>query len=432
MNKINTRLKKIIKISLFRKSIQNLVAEVFLKLSNFLVVVMYARYIDKDTYGEFLIIQNLVLFLWWGVDLGTGMYSIREISRGVGGARFISQIVFIRYCSVILISILAVIAYSQNLVILSIPANIWIFGLFYLWVYPLYLDWVYKGLQNFAPILKISILVGGIHILLCLVVVFFNLSVKFLILFWVIPYFFGTLVFLSKSSRFFLRLNLFRLGFVGFLHHLRISLKFGATSVFWALFQFLPIYVLARYENSETVAEFGVSFKLLVIYRSVITMMFVPIYPSFSQQFELDYSVFFKKADRFFIVCFSIASIVALSNYFFSTFVIELFFGSSYENIVGILKIFSICLFFGVFRAFTTIVLNSMTLENIPANSSILACLIFPILFICTQINDYMTIVDSATWSYTIAEVSVTLYLIFLYIYHRKETLNIGLGTNVK
>lgn len=260
--------------------------------STIFLSIYLARVLGAQEFGVFATIQAIVYYLWTAVDLGTGLYGIREVSRTKENpSEIVEDILSLRIAaSLIVFVILSVVAILlPNLVrdpILLIACGT------YLMTYAIYPDWAFKGLERFKDIAFGNFIIGLLIVSGLLIFVQDSSDGALGGAVWAGSYLIGSVYLLMTLYRRLRDRPRLSLQVKRWLSHLRQSVYFTLTAALNMMFQLIPIFALGYYASSYHVGIFAAPFKIITTLSSVGYFAAISFYPILSEKFMNEASAF--------------------------------------------------------------------------------------------------------------------------------------------
>jgi PST family polysaccharide transporter len=334
---------KISSRSMARRVVSNfswlVVSEAIGKGIFFLTNIYLARTLGVESFGLFTLGQTIIFHLWLAVDLGTGMYGIREIAKHKSNAEEItSPLLTMRITGGLLIFF----SYTIILGFLEIPTlqKATFFGCsFYLLTYSFYPDWVFKGLEKFQYIAwgsfvsSLLFLIGVMHFVRSSNDAGIASSV------WSWSYLFGSLsllFFLHKRLRIKYRPSFnFRI----WLLHLRESVFFAISGGLIVLYHYAPILLLSFFFTNYEVGIFSAPFRLILTIGTAGFVLPSAFYPVFSELHSKETRKFAVARNKLQNVSIFVGLAVGLLGAVFGYKIIQFLYGDQYLESVFIFRI---------------------------------------------------------------------------------------------
>lgn len=317
----------------------SVVSEAIAKGVFFLTSIYLARALGVSNFGVFTLAQTITFYIWFAVDLGIGMYGIREIAKDKEKVEhIINPLLTLRISSGLIFFTL----YTISLLLIDIPpAKRLVFigcGL-YLLTYSLYSDWIFKGLERFKFIAFGSFVSSTVFLISILYLVKGSddlISASFI---WSLSFLFGSLSLLyflhrTLGIKYIPSLNL-KLWFF----HVKESIYFSVSGGLLAIYQYLPILYLSIFFTSYEIGLFSAPYRLIMAIGTAGFMIPMAFYPVFSELYLQDRDEFRKTHGKFQKIMLSLGIPVGVLGVLFGDEIISLFFGSQYIQAAGVFKI---------------------------------------------------------------------------------------------
>lgn len=320
----------------------SIVSEAIAKGIFFITNIYLARTLGVSNFGIFILAQTITFYLWLVVDLGIGMYSIREIAKNKEKAEhIINPLLTLRILSGALFFFLYVIVLF--FIDISLQKKLAFIGCgVYLLSYSFYSDWIFKGFEKFKFIALGSLVSSTLLMAGVLYLVRSGDDLIKATFIWSLSFFFGSVSLLYFSRR---TLGIrFRLSFdiKTWLLHVRESIFFTLSIGLLAISQYLPVLLLGIFFTPFEVGLFSAPHKLISSVEGAGFIVTMSFYPVLSEQYN-KYRTKFGKTHKNFqkIMLLSgipVGTLIAL----FGKEITVLMFGSQYLQSAGALKLLSL------------------------------------------------------------------------------------------
>lgn len=299
----------------------------------YLVANVYlGRVLGVEGFGLFALVQSVALYFWFGVDMGTNLYGVREIARDKqGAAQVIGQLLSMRLLGGVLIYAV----YAIGLMLIPMDAQKRVAFLcsgLYLITFSVNADWAFKGLEQFQYISLGSMLSSGTFMLGLLVLVHDPQDVTLAASLWS-----GSFVVGNGAMLWALRKRLgvkFPLAWQPaiWLKHLKESAYFAGSAGFSLLGQYIPMFTVGYFAGLYDVGLFAASQKLInALYRFGVQLG-MSLYPLLSDLHKNDPRRFWRLQGKYQGAMFALGLPVALAGTFFSQEALTLLYGDKFKD----------------------------------------------------------------------------------------------------
>ncbi len=304
----------------------------------FITNVHLARVLGVSNFGVFSVAQIITLYLWVMVDIGIGMYGIREIARSRGDAESIANALI----TLRVVSGLAFFSiYSGVLFMVDMPFEarlVYLFSGLYLLTNSFYPDWVLKGLEKFKFIAVGSFITSGVFLASVLVFVDDPADTALAALLSSLSFLCGSLTLILALKR--ITGVRFRPAFQPglWLHHIRESVYFTISGGFFLLYIFIPVLLIQLFMTSYEVGLFSAPYRIILAACSAGYLIPTAFYPVLSEHFVRDRKAFLSTQRRLRSVMLAIGTPIGAVGTIWGTALVIFLFGDQYEESVGIFK----------------------------------------------------------------------------------------------
>lgn len=305
----------------------------------FLANIYLARILKVDNYGLFSLAQTVVLYFWLAVDLGTNMYSIREIAKNKENAEaIINPILTLR--AVAGLAVFSI--YILSIYIVGVDDNnklAFIGCGLYLLTYSFYSDWALKGLEQFKYIAYGSLVSSIIFILGIYFIVNDITDAGVASFIWSISYFFGSaslLYFIYKKLKINLRPS-FDLQVI--FKHLRESIYFTFSGTMLALYQYFPILFLGVVYSTYEVGVFSAPYRIVMTVCHAGFIIAMSYYPVFAELNDNDNERFKHTQTKILWIVIAIGMVIAIPATIWGSLIISILLGGDFAGSVFIFQI---------------------------------------------------------------------------------------------
>ncbi|MFN3740906.1 MAG: flippase [Thermodesulfovibrionales bacterium] len=316
----------------------SILSEAITKGILFFANIYLARALGVSNFGVYTFAQTITFYIWLAVDLGIGMYGIREIAKDKEKAgHIINPLLTLRIFSGIIFFLL----YTMSLLLIDLPITkrLAFMGCgLYLLTYSLYSDWILKGLEKFKFIALGSLVSSSVFFISILYFVrssddlvsaSFIWSLSFLPASVSLIYFLQKILAIKYSPSFDIKLWLF---------HIKESIYFSISGVLMTIYQYLPILYLSIFFTSYEVGLFSAPYRLIIAIGASGYIIPMAFYPVFSELYLQDSSEFRKTHIRFQKIMLSLGIPVGVIGALFGDEIINLVFGSQYMQASRVFK----------------------------------------------------------------------------------------------
>lgn len=319
----------------------------FLVLSNiggrafsFLTFFFLSSAIPKDVFGNYLWALTYVTYFSILIDLGIDTVAIRSISADDKQID-LSTII---HSKIILSLVSFVTCLVLSPIIISDPARrmlVFLFSL-YLFTLPFQFNWYFAGKARF-DLLAYATILQSIAYLIGSIVVVSLFSFSLLPLAYVAGYLLSSVIF----SRYFFNLEVFspRFNVGSIIKLLKDSLLLGVSRALVSMYVSVDIIIIGLLLSSTEVANYGVAFKISAVFLIPVVSLSGVALPELSKHIP-------RKASSIWSIQ-RITKATAILSIMISGFllfnarpILELLYGHRFENIVSLLALFSLRVFF--------------------------------------------------------------------------------------
>lgn len=305
----------------------------------FITNVHLARVLGVSNFGVFSVAQIITLYLWVMVDIGIGMYGIREIARRKCEAESIANpLITLRMMS----GIFFFSVYSGTLFIMDMQPEtrlVFVFSGLYLLTNSFYPDWVLKGLEKFKFIAVGSFITSGVFLASILVLVDDQADTALAALLSSLSFLCGSVALILMLKR----ITGVRVRPVFspslWLHHIRESVYFTVSGGFFLLYIFMPVLLLQFFMSSYEVGLFSAPYRIILAACSAGYLIPTAFYPALSEYFVKDREAFFASHKRLKTIMISIGTPIGVIGTVWGSGLVMLLFGNQYEESVGIFRV---------------------------------------------------------------------------------------------
>jgi O-antigen/teichoic acid export membrane protein len=317
----------------------SVVSEGVAKSCIFITNIHLARVLGVSNFGIFSLAQTTTLYVWLIVDMGVGMYGIREIARDRANAESIANsLISLRVFS----SILFFLFYLTTLFFIDMPIEMkltFAASGIYLLSNSFYPDWVLKGLEKFKLIAFGSLITSGVFIAS---IFFFIKSPEDLVsaaLISSISFLFGSVALITALKRASgMSFNL-KCSLSSWLRHLRESVYFTVSGSFYAIYIFLPLIMLQFLHTSFEVGLFSAPYRIILAVSSAGFLISAAFYPVLADQFKNDKAMFMKTHRKLRTAMIAAGLPAAVIGTYLGADLTRLLFGEQYEGSAAAFKI---------------------------------------------------------------------------------------------
>lgn len=323
-----------------------LLNEVVGKGAVFFSNIYLARELSVSDYGLFVVVQAVTTYLWVVVDLGTGLYGIRELAAARDSKEKIANsLLSLRFSFGISMLLLALVVLS----LLNMP--LWQkvaygIGMTYVVFYSFYTDWVFKGMEKFQYIIvgnlaTASSLFGGLIILFEFIGKK-EYAIQTALGIWSGSYLVGGIVLILMLTK---KTNMkvkFSISFRDWGRHLSKSVYFSLSGIFLTFSQYAPLLLLNYFFSSHAVGIFSAPYRLVL---SIITAGFMlgsSYYPILSQLYCDRVEEFHGAFKRFRNLVFAVGFIAFVGLLIGAESIVAILYGAKYSESVNLLRLLSL------------------------------------------------------------------------------------------
>jgi O-antigen/teichoic acid export membrane protein len=315
------------------------------RLIGFITVILLARYLGPEGYGKYSLIISFGYIFLIISNFGIDTLSIKDISKNKSISGEYSALHFILKPVLSIISII-----SLNLMVIALNYSMEIIicaALFSIHIIFVSLSEAicsifkaHEKMQYSSLVIVINSFMGLIFIVI-LVMLKWNLTE--IVVSRVLAYFIAFLVALLVLLKKFPKPNFMYVNYARLKKMVLDALPFFTIGIVYILYYKVDIIMLSKmkgevYVGWYTAAANDLLFALFIIPRTVTTVLF----PNFSMTFENSIDSFQKKVDFTLKTMMSLGIPIVTGIAFLAPQIINLAFGSDYENSVIVLRIVSI------------------------------------------------------------------------------------------
>lgn len=316
----------------------SLVSEAVGKGVFFFTNIYLARTLSVGNFGLLSLAQFVILYLWFAVDLGSGMYGIREIAKDKKNAvEIINSLLTLRVTMGIIVSV----AYVVVLLLLNMPLSKLLVFLgcgFHLISYSLYTDWVLKGLEKFNFIAFGNLVSSAFFLVLAVFLVRDPRDIVVASFIWGLYYLAGSLSLLYLLSKR-IGLKLYpSFGIKKWRYHVRESIYIVMAGSMLLLYQYLPIVFLRLFFSVYEVGLFAAPFRVITIMGSAGLMLPMAFYPVLSDLYTRDKIKFRRVHIRSQLLMLAIGLPVGIIGMLWGSEILLYVFGNKYIEGLRIVK----------------------------------------------------------------------------------------------
>jgi O-antigen/teichoic acid export membrane protein len=348
----------------------------------FLAHIHLARALGVEQFGLFVLAQTIAIYFWFAVDLGIGMYGIREIARDKSAAgEIINTLLTLRIAAGL--AVFAVFTVTLLFLHQSSQSKLAFFGCgFYLLTYAIYADWIFKGLERFDAIALGSLGAGISFLLSSLVFVTSSRNVVAAALCWSLSYLVGSLLLLWFAyGKLGLRYRpMLRPGV--WLLHLRKSIYFTTSGFFLMAYQYAPILLLSLSFTEKEVGIFSAGYKIVITINGAGFLVAVAFFPVLSDLYA-NHRTAFLRAYRHFQATMLLCGIpLAVVGTLLARPVIALLFGAAYRQSAAsfAVLVWLVPLYFLHYTYGTALLATGRQKQhNVATLAGLIGCLVFSI-----------------------------------------------------
>ena len=392
---------------LFKNTAYLIFSQQISKLINFFQVVILVRYLGKNDYGIWSLIQSLPAMFIVFADMGVNVIIVRKIARDKSKKDLFFQQAF--FIKIFLIAIFIFFTHIftkisryesevQFLILISsISYSLAIFNQLIISVFRAFEDFFFGAIINALQSVLFFLVVLGIVYLdqRLRALAYANLLVSL---------FLAILGFGWYNKRYSIHLKIFKL--TTYIKLLKEAFPFALLAFINPIFLQIDIYMLSRLSNYESIGIYSVAYKIIsFLYiipfalKNALFPRFSALYPESLKEFRLT----FEKACKIMAL---LGLAFSLSLFLLSEKVVLLVFSSEYLQSIIPLKILAVSIFFYYLRAIFSVTLFSSKFEY-------LALIIFGTATIFNAALDYFLI---PRFNYTGAALASLLSEILIFI----------------
>ena len=393
-----------------------IISEATSKFIFFLVNIYLARTLNVELFGLLSFSITIVNCVWLAVDLGIGMYGIREIAKYKNNAEhIINTLISIRIASGLIVFFLYIFIIWQ-LNISALHKYVFLGCGIYLFSYSFYTDWIFKGLEKFNEMAYGSIISALLYFLLT---IFFVHRVNDIIaaaIIWGIAPLFGSSIFIFLLSK---KINLkLSFEFSTWKKHLKESLFIMLSGFLMILYRYYPVIIIKYYYSAYNVGIFNASYSVITVITNAGFLVAMAYFPILSELYENDKIKFYKIHFYYQLIMIGTGVFIGILCIIFSTFIIKIAFGSQYLDSVKIfaLQAWLIPLSFFRYTIGTVLLATGFHRLNFFANSTSAIVM----LVIGTILIKHYDIVG-CVWGMIISEFFMSIILVMLSKYTFKN-----------
>lgn len=298
-----------------------------------------ARKLGVENYGLFTFSQTVVFYFWLAVDLGTNMYSIKEIAIDKNNAlKIINPLFTLRITAGFFVFIL----YITSIVFMdlcSLTTLTFICCGFYLLTFAFNTEWVMKGFEKFNYITISSISSAILFLLFALIFIRQKEDVIIGSLAWSVSYALSSIILIYLS------IKKLKLTYVPcydlkiWFFHLKKSIYFTISGSMVSLYQYVPIFFLGLFFSSEQIGIFSAPYRIVITIAGGGFLIPMAFYPVFAELFATDKVSFHRTHKVLTIIMAAIAFPIVFLGTFYSEFLINILFSAKYEESIPVLKL---------------------------------------------------------------------------------------------
>jgi O-antigen/teichoic acid export membrane protein len=310
----------------------SVVSEVLAKAVTFITNIYLARVLSISGFGMLAFTQTGVAYFWLAVDLGVGMYGIREIAKHRDKVDLIIRpLLTIRLVAGVIVFLIF------NSTILFLPLSMeekltFLGSSFYLVTYAFYTDWVFKGLEKFNFIAVGSFVFSIAYLGMTLSFVRKPEDLFFASVIPAVAYLFGgiSLFFVLRYA-----LNItFKpsLNYHEWFHHIKESVYFSVSSGLMLFYQYLPILLLRLLFSPYEVGLFSAPYRIVIAITMTGSLLTMAFFPIFSEMTGRDHDGFKAMQSKFTRLMLLLGTPIAIVGTLFGRKIVLALFGNRYAD----------------------------------------------------------------------------------------------------
>lgn len=340
--------------------------EIISKGSQFLALIILARYLGVVEFGKLSFILSFATFFLIIADFGLDFISVREIARNLDQTKKYASNIFTIKLILAFLTFLSVFIAMQFInkseevkyLVYLATAYIIFFGFceFFYTIFKAWEKFKYEALGKIIRTLSLFALV--------ILLIFYNRGLKEIIWIHVLTALLTLIIIINLIVIKFTKFNLsFDWPFWKIL--LKESIPLAFSGVFVVIYYRIDTVMLSLMKNDQVVAWYYAPYNLIFGLTFIPQFIMHSFYPKFSQLFHKDKNqlkILYKKT---FILVGAIAAVMLISVYFLADKIILLLYGPSYFPSVIALKILVLAVFFSYFSHIFLFTLTAMNRQKI-------------------------------------------------------------------
>nr|CRH06894.1 putative Membrane protein involved in the export of O-antigen and teichoic acid [Candidatus Magnetococcus massalia] len=257
-----------------------------------------SRVLGVESYGLFVLAQSTIQGFWLAVDMGSGLYGVREIARNPEqAARVINPLLTMRITfGIAIYGLLVLVVWGlpamgaswQGTVLDGPLAMVLLAAGLYLIIYSFYPDWILKGLEGFRELPYGRVLAA---LLFIVGIVSWVEGPEGLVLagsIWALSYLAGSgLLFyrLVKTTGYRFRPD-WRLPV--WWGHLRESIFYSLSSLLMMAYNYLPLLLIMGWHSETILGLFAAPFRIILAIGSAGYLLATAFFPSMARLYQQD------------------------------------------------------------------------------------------------------------------------------------------------
>lgn len=334
------------------------------KLVNFLLVVLLAKKLDLNDFGNFIIVLSLINIFISLFNFGFGILIQREYASGNKSELifyyifYLKLILFPVYIASVFIYLL-LFPVKEIILLFSLSAVFYIRELSDVFVKSMF------GKNNFKSFFKSFCLSRFMFVSLLIIFYFFWESIICLILPFSIAalteFFWLKVLTGFRYSKFFT----IKYEWIETARIIKLALPFAVGVVSVTVYDRIDILIIKELISSEAVGLYSTAYSFYRLPLLLPPILLMPLFTELSKNYSGQKNLIFDKVK---LTIKSLLILAVLSTLFFalfSDFIIDVTFGNKFMESAGILKILSLGLIFIILNNLTGVILNSIRREKL-------------------------------------------------------------------
>ncbi len=352
----------------FKRVLKNtsyiLIAQQLSKVINFVQVIILVRYLGKDNFGVWSVVQAIPSMLIVLAHMGSDSLLIRKIVRNKSiQEESLAQVLSIRLIlSFFFISVVYVFThlfqYEHDVKQLIFISSISLVIISYNQV----IASVFRASENFIFAAVLKIVRSVVLLLLVCLVILFDLKLSGLVYGLLIAYLMITILCFSwYKKKYALKIKFFK--FESYAMFLKSSFPFALLALAAPLFMQIDIILLSRISTFESVAFYNAPYKIILFLSAVPFALNRALFPNLTKLYNNNKE---KHFETFRKACKIIAFVglpISIGTFFYADKIVYLLFSDQFTESIIPLKIMAIMLFFNYLRSIFNVTLYASNME---------------------------------------------------------------------